>query len=89
MSRPSRPAPELMLLLEETMLLAIQRLIARHPDLLAAPEEVDTIAASPALRAAQGVLDAVRELTYALERYCAAMHDMSAPSHRAEADVQR
>ena len=63
------PVPPIRMLLEETMLSVIQRLIARHPELLAAPEELDPRVAGPPLRAAHRILDAVREVTEALDDY--------------------
>jgi hypothetical protein len=85
MPRSSRPAPELPALLEETMLLVIQRLIARHPELLAAPEEVDTILPAPPLQAAHRILRAARELADALDCY-RELADAHEPSSRARDD---
>jgi hypothetical protein len=65
----SHPVPSIPVLLEETMLSVIQLLIARHPELLAAPEELDPLVATPPLRAAHRILDAVREVTEALDDY--------------------
>jgi hypothetical protein len=56
------------------MLAALQMLIARHPDLLAAPEEVDLLDAEPPLQAAHRLVDAVRELSDALAGYRDALH---------------
>jgi hypothetical protein len=67
--RPPHPPPQLLVLLEETMLSVIQLLIARHPDLLAAPEELDRLVAEPPLRAAHRILDALRETAQALDAY--------------------
>jgi len=67
-----------LVLLEETMLFVIQLLVARHPELLAAPEEVDTLVAEPPLRAAHRILDALREVTEALEDYRHVVRDSDA-----------
>jgi len=68
---PCRPLPVPLTrgLLEETMLSMIQLLIARHPELLAAPEEIDPLLTSPPLHAAHRILDALREVTEALDDY--------------------
>jgi hypothetical protein len=63
------PVPLTRGLLEETMLSMIQLLIARHPELLAAPEELDPLVATPPLHAAHRILDALREVTEALDDY--------------------
>jgi hypothetical protein len=86
--RPCRPhpAPELLALLEETMLFVIQLLIARHPDLLAAPEELDPGIAEPPLRAAHRMLDALREVTEALDDYRHILGDAPAPTAGARDD---
>lgn len=78
--RRPHPAPGLPALLEEAMLGALQMLIARHPDLLAAPEEVDLLVAEPTLRAAHRLVDAVRELTDALAGYRDALHHPREPA---------
>jgi hypothetical protein len=61
------------------MLGALQMLIARHPDLLAAPEEVDLLDAEPPLRAAHRLVDAVHELFDALAGYRDALHHAREP----------
>jgi hypothetical protein len=88
--RPHRPHPDpgRLPLLEETTLCAIQLLIARHPDLLAAPEEVDLLDAEPPLRAAHRLVDALRELTSALASYRDALHDVDEPGPGAHHDLR-
>jgi hypothetical protein len=86
--RRPHPAPPLQALLEETMLGAIQMLIARHPDLLAAPEEMDLLDAEPPLRAAHRLVDAVRELTDALAGYRDALHQAREPGPRDHHDLR-
>jgi hypothetical protein len=73
-----------MALLEEMMLFVSQLLIARHPDLLAAPEEADSIHAEPPLRAAHRILDAGRELTDALDSYREVLNDARGSSSGAK-----
>lgn len=86
--RPCRtpPAPEPSELLEETLLFVIQRLVARHPNMLAPPEEIDPRTAEPSLRAAHRVLDALREVAEALDDYRYALHDARAPTAGAHDD---
>jgi hypothetical protein len=64
------PLPDPLALLDATALFVIQLLIARHPELLAGPDE-------PTSRTPLGhvslLLDAVRELQYALEVYRACL----------------
>jgi hypothetical protein len=68
---PHRPRPihALMTVLEETMLFMSQLLIARHPELLTAPEESHGCQAAPPVLAAHRILDAGRELSDALAGY--------------------
>ena len=61
------PTSEPLALLDATLLFIIQVLIARHPDLLAPPEE--PAPATAGLRAAGRIFDAVRELHVALDGY--------------------
>lgn len=78
MSQPSHvsiPIPELVTLLEATLLFVIQLLIARHPDLLDAPEEA-TRCPPPPLYGARRILAAVRELNHALDNYRVILHDL-------------
>jgi hypothetical protein len=69
------PIPELVVLLEATLLFVIQLLIARHPDLLDAPEEADRHPPPP-LYGARRILAAVRELNHALDSYRVILHDL-------------
>ena len=61
------PIPEPLALLDATLLFVIQVLLARHPDLLAPPEEPAPY--TPDLRAARSIFEAVRELHTALDVY--------------------
>jgi hypothetical protein len=70
----SLPLPEPIALIDATLLFALQVLLARHPDLLAPPEEAEH-RPPPGLRAARHILDAVRELHHALESYRAFLPD--------------
>ncbi len=74
-SHVSMPVPELVTLLEASLLFVIQLLIARHPDLLAPPEEV-TGNPPPPLYGARRILAAVRELNHALDSYRVILHDL-------------
>ena len=69
------PVPEPLALLDATLLFLIQVLIAQHPDLLAIAEVSDAPRPAPPLRAARHVLDAVREVHYALSTYRAVLPD--------------
>jgi hypothetical protein len=71
----SLPISELVTLLEASLLFVLQWLIARHPDLLAAPEEAETIRPAIPLYGARRLLAAIRELSHALENYHEALHD--------------
>jgi hypothetical protein len=62
------PVLEPLALIDATLLFAVQVLIAQHPDLLA-PPEVPALRLAPGLRAAQHLLDAIRELHHAVESY--------------------
>lgn len=62
------PIPEPLALLHATALFVIQVLLAQHPELLAPPEDVGP-SRPPPLRHAHLLLDAVRDLQYALEVY--------------------
>lgn len=88
--RPCRPpsAHEPSGLLEETMLFVIQRLVARHPDLLAPHEAIDPRTAEPSLCAALRVLDALREVAEALDDYRYALGHAGAPNAGAHDDLR-
>jgi hypothetical protein len=75
-SQVSMPIHELVTLLEASLLFVIQLLIARHPDLLAAPEEVEGLRPDPPLYGARRILAAVRELNNALDNYRAVFHQL-------------
>jgi hypothetical protein len=65
----SLPIADPLALIDATLLFLIQVLIAKHPDLLAAPEE--GLPTSPGSRAARHILDAIREVHRAVETYSA------------------
>ena len=70
MARPAAvtlPLPEPIALLDATLLFLVQVLIARHPQLLAPPEE--HAPPTPGLRAARRIFEAVRDLHTALGAY--------------------
>jgi hypothetical protein len=66
------PFPEPLALLDATLLFLIQLLIAKHPAVL---EEAASLRLAPAPRAARHVLDAIREVHYALDTYRAVLPD--------------
>jgi hypothetical protein len=61
--------PEPLALIAATLDFASQVMIAQHPELLRAPEEVCVRRPPTAERAARHVIDAVNELYYAVEIY--------------------
>jgi hypothetical protein len=67
--RVSLPLAELLPLLEASLLFGLQVLIALHPELLAAPEEADTLRPTLPLYGARRIYAALRELNLALESY--------------------
>jgi hypothetical protein len=81
------PISDLVVLLEATLLFAIQLLIADNPDLLASPEEDDTIRSRVPLCGARRILAAIRELNYALESYRNAFHDGPGSSYGDNDDI--
>jgi hypothetical protein len=58
------PTPEPLALIDATFVLAVQVLIAQHPD---GPPEVPELSLSPGLRSARHLLDAVRVPHHAVE----------------------
>jgi hypothetical protein len=62
------PVLEPLALIDATLLFAVQVLLAQHPDLLA-PPEVPVLRPLPGLHAARHLLDAIRELHYAVDSY--------------------
>jgi hypothetical protein len=74
-SRIPLPVPEPLALLDATLIFLIQVLIAQHPGLLSMPEQADTRRPAHPLRAARHILDAVREVHYALDTYRAILPD--------------
>jgi hypothetical protein len=81
------PISELVALLEASLLFVIQLLIARHPDLLAAPEEAEDIRPDPPLYGARRILAAVRELNNALDGYRAVLHQLPRPTLDSDDDI--
>jgi hypothetical protein len=79
-SHVSMPIAEIVTLLEASLLFVIQLLIARHPELLAAPEEAQCLRPDPPLYGARRILAAVRELNNALDGYRAVLHQLPRPS---------
>jgi hypothetical protein len=69
------PVSEPLALLDATLLFLIQVLLARHPDLFVPPESDAPQRRAPNVRAAQLILDAVREVHHAIELYHAASPD--------------
>lgn len=64
----SLPVPEPLALIDATVLFIIQILLAQHPELLAAPDEPPSSHRRP-ISHAYLLLNATRELHYALEVY--------------------
>jgi hypothetical protein len=90
MSCPSHisiPIPELVALLEASLLFSIQMLVRRHPDLLAPPEEAGTIRPALPLFGARRILAAVRDLNDALDTYRDILHNLPAEEHGADDDI--
>jgi len=69
------PLPDPLALLNATALFVIQVLLAQHPDLLAAPEDAAT-SHPRALVHVSLLLDAVRDLQYAIEVYRSCLPDV-------------
>jgi hypothetical protein len=69
------PLPDPLALLDATALFVIQVLIAQHPELLAVPEQPLPSPARP-LGHASLLLDAVRDLQYAIEVYRSCLPDL-------------
>jgi hypothetical protein len=70
MPRPlhiSLPIADPLALVDATLLFLIQVLIAKHPEILAAPEE--QLHPPPGTRAARRILEAIREVHHAIETY--------------------
>jgi hypothetical protein len=70
------PLPDPLALLDATALFVIQVLIAQHPELLVAPEQPQPPASRP-LGHAFLLLDAVRDLQYAIEVYRSCLPDLA------------
>lgn len=70
----SLPIPEPLALIDATVLFVIQLLLAQHPELLAAPDEPLSSHRRP-ISHAYLLLNAARELHYALEVYRAYLPD--------------
>jgi len=74
----SLPVPEPLALIDATVLFVIQILLAQHPELLAAPDEPTSSHRRP-ISHAYLLLNAARELHYALEVYRAYLPAASDP----------
>ena len=81
----SLPIADPLALVDATLLFLVQVLIAKHPDLLAAPEE--QLLPPPGTRAARHILDAIREVHYAIETYSAFLPSSLAPSNDNDDDI--
>jgi hypothetical protein len=69
------PLPDPLALLDATALFVIQLLIAQHPELLAVPDQPPPLVCRP-LGHASLLLDAVRDLQYAIEVYRSCLPDL-------------
>lgn len=82
----SLPIPEPLALIDATLLFLVQVLLAKHPELLAPPDE-PRARPPPALRAARRILDAIREAHHAIESYRATLPDTLSPDDRTDDDI--
>ena len=80
----SIPVHEPLDLIDATLLFLIQVLLAKHPDLLAPPEEAAEPRPPLGVRAAHHILDAIREVHHAIEIYRAALPDTLVPGDRTD-----
>jgi hypothetical protein len=88
MPRPlhiSLPISDPLALVDATLLFLIQVLIAKHPELLDAPEE--ELLPSPGTRAARHILDAIREVHHAVETYSAFLPSSLSPGNDNDDDI--
>jgi hypothetical protein len=81
----SLPIADPIALIDATLLFLVQVLIAKHPDLLAAPEE--ELHPPPGTRAAHHILDAIREVHHAIETYSAFLPSSLPPSNDNDDDI--
>jgi hypothetical protein len=81
----SLPISDPIALVDATLLFLIQVLIAKHPDLLAAPEE--ELLPQPGTRAARHILDAIREVHHAIETYSAFLPSSLRPGNDNDDDI--
>jgi hypothetical protein len=81
----SLPIPEPLPLIDATLLFLIQVLIAKHPELLAAPEE--QLLPPQGTRAARHILDAIREVHHAIETYSALLPNSIRPGNDNDDDI--
>ena len=81
----SLPISEPLALVDATLLFLIQVLIAKHPELLAAPEE--QLLPSPGTRAARHILDAIREVHHTIETYSAFLPNALSPGNDNDDDI--
>ncbi len=80
------PIPEPLALLHATALFVIQVLLAQHPELLAPPEDAGS-SQPPHRSPAYLLLDAVRELQYALEVYRSCLTTLPAADTALDDDI--
>ena len=80
------PIPEPLALLHATALFVIQVLLAQHPELLAPPEDAGS-SQPPHRSPAYLLLDAVRELHYALEVYRSCLTTLPAADTALDDDI--
>jgi hypothetical protein len=81
------PVPEPLALLDATLIFLIQVLIAQQPELLSLPEAADTHRQAHPLRAARHIVDAVREVHYALDTYRTILPDPPGYMSQAEGET--
>jgi hypothetical protein len=81
----SMPIADPLALVDATLLFLIQILIAKHPELLAVPEE--ELLPSPGTRAARHILDAIREVHRAVETYSAFLPSALSPRNDNDDDI--
>jgi hypothetical protein len=79
------PIADPLALIDATLLFLVQVLIAKHPELLAAPEE--EIRPPPRTRAARHILDAIREVHHAIETYSTFLPNSISPGNNNDDDI--
>lgn len=81
----SLPIADPIALVDATLLFLIQVLIAKHPDILAAPEE--GLRPPPGTYAARRILDAIREVHHAIESYSVFLPDTLSAGNDNDDDI--